>query len=660
MKKFTILLFIIFPTLIFAQGSLLIIGGGSESDDEDAWSTAPYSWAVEQSANKKVAILSYSTATDWMRNYFVNHCGAVAARDFRINSQSIANDPDTYDSLMAYDVIFLKGGDQWNYYNIWKNTLTHEAIQEKFDEGGVICGTSAGLAVMSEVVFTAKNGTVYPDECIEDPNNQYVQLANDFFNFFPGYIFDSHFTDRGRGARMLGFLAHWKLNHNELIKGIGIDETTALAISQDQLGTVYGTGAANFYLPVSNEPYHQDGEMLIVDSIEIKQLLHGCAIDFNTGETTGLTEDFTPEIVEERGNYTILCSGGDALQENNEMLERLVNGSGNPGDVILIITGSDQSEANSFKTKLTSLGAEDVRVFSGISSMGDDPDFELAIRDANKYLFLGNEFYILEHFLEGFENGALLYDHIRRDDKVIAFVGDNSRFAGKTIIENYLLYNAAGTGTLLFKDGLNLLKTTVIIPNSYLNSDMFMNPAAGIPYAMLQEKMRFGIWLTRKNYLKYAPAESGTFITSYGDAPAQVLELQSTKGGFATKTYSANYSTPQMFAGFESMKMRLINSPVKIKTGEDISAYSIDEGNTGNFNRIKIYPNPTQNILTVESSGEKFLVLVNSADGKKIREIPQFNFAHRIDVSDLTPGFYFLQTKNEDGERTSQSFVITR
>jgi len=646
MKKTLLYILILFPILVFSQGSLLIIGGGSESDDQDGWSTGPYSWAVDQSTNKKVAIISYSNESNWMRNYFVDKCGAATAKDFKINSSNLANSQSTYDSLMNYDVIFLKGGDQWNYYATYKNTLTQQAIEDKWAEGGVICGTSAGLAVLSEVIFTAERGSVYPDECIEDPNNQYIALENDFFHFFPGYVFDSHFTDRGRGGRMLGFLAHWKLNHDELIQGIGIDETTAMTISQDRIGTVFGTGAANFYNPISSDPYHLDGEMLIVDSLEICQLLHACTINFNTGEISGLTDDFEPLVEEENGNYIILASGGDALADNQEMLENFVSLCGNPADPVLIITGSDHAVAETFKTKLITIGAQNVQVFSGVASMSEDPDFEMAIIGAAKFLFVNNEFYILEHFLEQGKNGALLADRITHDGKVIAFVGDNSRFAGKTVIENYLLYNAAGTGSLVFKNGLGLLKTTVIIPNSFKNSDMYMNPAAGIPYAMLQNKARFGIWLTRKNFMKYAPAEQNTFVTSFGDAPAMIIELKNTKGGFATKTYSAQYNTPKMIAGFESMKIRVINSPIKMQTGSKISAYSIQKKLHGKAMPVKIFPNPAAENICVDSPEQKVSVSLYSSSGQLVFNETAYKYSHQIKLLHLPAGIYLIEARN--------------
>ncbi len=658
MKKILLVLGVVFPVLLMAQGSLLIIGGGSESDEAGGWSTEPYSWAVAQSANKRVAIISYSTASDWMRNYFVDHCGAASAKDFKLNSKTIADNQETYDSLMTYDVIFLKGGDQWNYYSTYKNTLTQDAIRDKYNEGGVICGTSAGLAVLSKVIFTAQRGTVYPDECIEDPNNQYVTLADDFFDFYPGYIFDSHFTERGRAGRLMGFLANWKLNHEEMITGIGIDETTAMAISEEKVGQVFGTGAANIYQAISDASFHLDGEMLNVDSLKVSQLLDGCTIDFNTGVINGFEDEFTPELFEEKGNYTIYASGGDDINDNIGMLNSFLHESGSVDEKILIVTGSDEITANVCRNSLIELGATNVLIFSGISSMGDDYHFEITIREAKRYLFIDNVFYILENFLQNTANGALLYDHIRRDGKIIGFVGDNSRFAGKTIIENYMLYNAAGTGSLVFKEGFGLLKTSVIMPNSFFDSDMYMNPAAGIPYAMLQNQLRFGIWLTRKNYIKYAPGEDGTFITTYGSAPSMILELAQTKGGFATRTYSDAYNTPKMIAGFEQMKIRVMSGPMKLKAGSGISAYSVPDIKNSWGADIKVYPNPVSEILTIETHHEIGYVSVISMSGAILWKSEHEDVNRQLNLKGFSSGLYMLYLENSKGQTHTQTIVI--
>ena len=54
MKKCIFLLFFI-PLFSFSQGSLVLIGGGGESIG--GWSDDPYTWALDQSQNRKVAVI---------------------------------------------------------------------------------------------------------------------------------------------------------------------------------------------------------------------------------------------------------------------------------------------------------------------------------------------------------------------------------------------------------------------------------------------------------------------------------------------------------------------------------------------------------------------------------------------------------------------------
>ena len=104
-----------------AQGHLLVVGGGSEK--QGGWSDAPYSWAVEKSQNKRVAVITYdSNPTSWLPNYFIS-LGASEAKNFVIPNTATANLQETYDSLVTYNVIFFKGGNQWNYYN--RHNINH-------------------------------------------------------------------------------------------------------------------------------------------------------------------------------------------------------------------------------------------------------------------------------------------------------------------------------------------------------------------------------------------------------------------------------------------------------------------------------------------------------------------------------------------------------
>jgi cyanophycinase len=528
---------------VYAQGRLLIVGGGAEKNGQSSWSTPAYRWAGE---GNKVAIIGTSTGS--LAPYFTNHCGAAWAKEFAINTHDSANSQITYDTLAAYDVIFFRGGDQYDYYDLYRNTKLQDAVIFVYNQGGVIGGTSAGMHILSSVVYTAENGSVYPDECIENPNNQYVTLANDFFDFAPGFIFDTHFAERGRFGRLVGFLANYSLNQGISITGLGMDDMTCMTIDENGLGTVYGTGCANIYLAGST--YSLNGTKLLADTIDVIQLLQGCTYNFATGDVgfTGLDQQIVTSQLEETGNYTILASGNNNLSNNQTMLEDLVNNSGLPGDHILLLTG-DNTLATTFKTKLLELGASEVNIFIPNLQSGNDIELGNRITEATKVLFLKNSLTDFLPFLET-TNGTLLQQRLKTDGMISAFAGEDARLAGKTIVDNYLTEGASYYAELTFKKGLSLLRHTVIMPDTYLNSDIYENTATAVPYSMVLDTLKYGIWLTNHNYMKFAPVEGKTTLTGFGTAPVMVIANAGSLAGFSNQTSSGGSSgTPRMLPG---------------------------------------------------------------------------------------------------------------
>jgi len=619
MKKiYSLLIFIIFINYYcFSQnGKLLLIGGGSEKETNNSWNSKAYKWAIDKSANKKVAIIAFGTSTSWLPDYFVAKCGAASAVNFDISTNEIANSQSTYDALMTYDVLFLKGGDQYNYYNIYKNTKTHQALADKFNSGGVICGTSAGLAILSEIVYTAQNSSAYPDECLKNPMNSDITLANDFLGYFPDYVFDTHFTIRARFPRLLAFMANWKFTKNENIRGLGVDEMTAMAIDENKVGTVFGIGSVNIYKAFSNTTFSQNKTKLIADSVNIIQLLQGCTYNFNTSEITGFSQKTTPEIIKEDGNYTILASGSNNLSENTAFLNDFATICGNISDQILIVTGSNQNVANEFKLALNNLGANNVAIFSALSINSNNETFKNTISQAKKILFLENNYTDLFNFISSGTVGEALSKKIQ-ENIITAFVGDNSRFIGHTVVENYLTIDAAYKGNIILKEGFKLLKTTAIIPNMFLNADYYENTASSLPYSMIYNKLTYGIWLNKNNYFKYkANSENKPFLYAYGNSPVMILKNKGTNSGFSQQTaYGDDTNKNPNFAGFESMTLSLIDESIPYQLGEmvDLSSISTPE-KSKSFFTISYFNNQ----IAIQTIKEKYQFSLYNLSGKII------------------------------------------
>ncbi|MFP4470105.1 MAG: T9SS type A sorting domain-containing protein, partial [Bacteroidales bacterium] len=634
-KKQSLMLAIwIFSTVWLAAqtlpGSLLLVGGGSE--DYGDWSDEPYQWAVDQSANKRVAVITYDhNPTQWIPNYF-EHLGAIQAKNFSISSQAVANQQSTYDSLITYDMIFFKGGDQAEYYDLYKNTLTEQAVEDVFNSGGVIGGTSAGEMILSEILFTAQNGTVYPEEAIEDPNNYYMTLADDFLNLMPGMVFDSHVVERARFARLIGFMGHWKLNHGEDITGIGVDDKTAFCIGKDMKGTAYGTGAVNIYRPAENNTYAQGGTKLLASHLLTHQLLHNCSIDLNTFEAEGFETFIQPKFQGENYGGYIIMSGSDNLNDNLDMIARFAE-AGNR-DSVLIVTGNNTALAQGIQFQLEENNSR-AEIMQAIAANGSSAYYAGKAERLTKIVFAGNDYEDLMEFLVATEVGALLHEKLQAGEKTTAFVGGDSRFAGGTVLINYDQEYASYDGLLEFGPGIALLQSMIIMPGTFESSKIRENAAAGVPYGMLLDSLNYGIWLHGASYAEYKTNDDmETTLTAFGQYPMIFMENEGTPGGFSRQS-AVNSGEPRDVAGFELFHTALMDESMTKVLG-----FASHISPLASSHQIKISPNPATEFVevSIEDDAPYQLSVVNASGNEMIRT--NLMKAARIDISSWPSGLY--------------------
>ncbi len=629
------ILSILFITCFFnsyAQpGRLLLVGGGSEKNGVASWSTPAYRWAGE---GKRIAIIGTSTGS--LAPYFMQQCGAAFAKEFAIASRDSANSQVLYDTLLTYQVIFFRGGDQTEYYNLYRNTRLQDAVIHLYTSGGTICGTSAGMHILSSIVYTAANGTVYPYESIENPNNIYVTLADDFMNFAPGFVFDTHVAERARFARTVGFLAYYKLNKGIDITGIGMDDMTCMTVDESGLATVRGTGCANIY--IAGSTYTLNGTKLLADNVHIIQLLQGCTYNLKTKQVTfnTLNRQINSASFEETGNYTVLASGSNKLSENQDMLSELVKNTGLVTDTVLLLTGNE-TLAITFKDKLIQLGVSGVNIMVINAAAGSNPDLALKIAGSKKILFLSNSTVTFNQFLSSI-NGGLLNQKVHRSGMITAFVGDDARYAGKTVVDNFYTLYASYYAQLIFTKGLSLLRTTMIMPNTYYNSDMYENSATAVPYAMALDTLKFGIWLTNHNFMKFAPVNGKTTLTGYGIDPVMVIRNAGSLAGFSTQTGTGSTSPkPRMVAGFEHLELSMIDYTTPYIMG-NVNTSGIDYFLCESV--AEISPNPVRDNLTISVKSRSFEWEIFDLTGKLILKGYSNLETTRINVSQLIRGMY--------------------
>jgi cyanophycinase len=125
--------------------------------------------------------------------------------------------------------VFFSGGDQLRISSTLGDTPAERRVREILERGGVVAGTSAGAAAMSDTMLV--KGTSGESYRIGD-----LHMAPGL-GLIRDVIIDQHFAERGRIGRLLGAVAQ---NPREL--GVGIDEDTAIVVRGRQFRVV-GSGA---------------------------------------------------------------------------------------------------------------------------------------------------------------------------------------------------------------------------------------------------------------------------------------------------------------------------------------------------------------------------------------------------------------------------------
>lgn len=227
-----------------AVGGLLLMGGSTDVD-------AAIHWFLQRAAGGDVVVIR-SSGADGYNTYMYNMVSVNSVETIMIDSREKAMLTTVRDKIRNAEALFIAGGDQWNYVNYWKNTPVEDAINYLINTKGVtVGGTSAGLAVLSSAYYSGEKGSVTSTQALSNPYHRYVTLgANDFIAspFLTNTITDSHYSQRDRQGRHVTFMARLMkdFGYSTTVKGIGVDEQTAVCIDASGIGKVYGSNNAYF------------------------------------------------------------------------------------------------------------------------------------------------------------------------------------------------------------------------------------------------------------------------------------------------------------------------------------------------------------------------------------------------------------------------------
>ena len=217
-----------------ARGALVLMGGAIDPRNEafqqflrlaDARNGAPIVGLTTASAEP------LEVARGWLGDF--RRAGATNVRIPIFRRACDGRDREIAAMIKDAGAVFLGGGDQVKLVASLGGSCTLAEIKALYRRGGIVCGTSAGAAALTEL-------TMAGGEIDEEGNlvEQYIGPGLGLLGFET--IVDTHFQQRRRLQRLFVVIAQ-----NTELLGLGIDEDTALIV-RGHVGEVVGAGGVTF------------------------------------------------------------------------------------------------------------------------------------------------------------------------------------------------------------------------------------------------------------------------------------------------------------------------------------------------------------------------------------------------------------------------------
>lgn len=263
-------------------GGVILMGGGPDVD-------AAFAWQRDRIGGGDVVVLRASGADGYNDYLFEDIGGVDSVETLIVDTTASAAEPYVRWAIDHAEAVFLAGGDQAVYLEAWKDGPVEDALAGAAARGAVLGGTSAGCAVLGDVVYGARNGSVFSDEALADPYDPYVTLERDFLALpaLAGVVTDTHFAARDRMGRLLAFVARaWTDGLAARPVGLGVDEGTALVIDATGTGTVMGDGAVYAVVPAAAPTTCAPGEPLAWSGVPVHALRAGDTIALPAATTS--------------------------------------------------------------------------------------------------------------------------------------------------------------------------------------------------------------------------------------------------------------------------------------------------------------------------------------------------------------------------------------
>jgi cyanophycinase len=238
-----------------------------------------------------------ASGTDAYNPYIYGLCSCDSVATIIFKNRQASFNAFVIETIRNAEALFIAGGDQSEYVQFWKNTPVEDAINYVAAKPAPVGGTSAGMAIMSEFVYSAmSNSSLTSAEGLTDPFHRDLTLDRDFVALpkLGGKITDQHLQERDRMGRTVAFLA--RLVHDGWTSqglAIAADRETALHVDpvsgkSEVLSTPTHPTPYVYFLRTPGPPeVCEPGTPLTYRDIAVYRIGPGGAFDLDTWHGTG-------------------------------------------------------------------------------------------------------------------------------------------------------------------------------------------------------------------------------------------------------------------------------------------------------------------------------------------------------------------------------------
>lgn len=274
---------------VHPRAGYALMGGGTDLDEA-------FRWLCERADGGDFLVLR-AAGTDAYNPYLEKLCHLNSVATLITTDRAASLHPFVIGTIAHASAIFIAGGDQARYINDWAGTPVEAALRDAVRRGVPVGGTSAGLAVLGQFIYSAQNDPpdgpdLTSEAALMNPFNRQVVIARDLLGIpvLRDVITDSHFDTRNRQGRLLVFMARILASgQTKTIRAIGVDERVAVLVDPDGHARVVGKagGEADFYEASGRPQQCEPGKPVIFEPIVRISVPTGKAFNLHSWQFNG-------------------------------------------------------------------------------------------------------------------------------------------------------------------------------------------------------------------------------------------------------------------------------------------------------------------------------------------------------------------------------------